>query len=204
MRIMRRPATKTWAAMISAVLVLLAAGIAQSQTAMPPPGSPGGVRVAPRRPAAARPPMAAQQPGFVQHPFFARWPAFSRPVRFPARSGFYTTQVFFARPGGVVTPWPYWYTYPSPAYAQPQYWAYCQNPEGYYPYVQECFGGWVPVVPAPPAPDGWGSSPDTDQQQSMGGTSTDEIREQIARSRMDSNGSLDVSLETAAGSRPSP
>jgi len=33
---------------------------------------------------------------------------------------------------------------------------------------------------------------------------TDEIREQIARSRMDPNGSLDVSLETAAGSRPSP
>lgn len=196
---------KTWAVMLSVVLVLLPAGIAQSQTAMPQQGSPGGVRVAPRPPVATpRPPMAVQPPRFARQPFFVHSPAFSRPVRFPFRSGSFTTQVFFARPGGIVTPWPYWYTYPSPAYAQPQYWAYCQNPEGYYPYVQECFGGWVPVVPAPPAPNWWGSSPDTDQQQSMRGMTTDEIREQIARSRMDPNGSLDLSLETAAGSRPSP
>ena len=196
---------KTWAALISVALVLLSTGIAQSQTAMSQQGSPGGVRAAPRRPVAARPSMTIQQPGFIHPGFaFARSPAFSRPVRFPFRSGFFTTQVFFARPGGIVTPWPYWYTYPSPAYAQPQYWAYCQNPEGYYPYVQECFGGWVPAVPAPPAPEWWGSSSDTDQSQSMGSTSTDEIREQIARSRMDSDGSLDLSLETAAGSRPSP
>jgi hypothetical protein len=196
---------KTWAAMISMVLVLLSVGIAQSQTAMPSQRSPGGVRGAPpREPAAARPPSAVQHPGFAQHPglvrppFFGRSPAFSRPVRFPFRSGFYTTQVFFARPGGIVTPWPYWYTYPSPTYAQPQYWAYCQNPEGYYPYVQECFGGWVPVVPAPPAPEWWGSSSDP------GGMSTDEIRDQIAQSRMTPDGSLDLSLETATGSRPSP
>ena len=195
---------QTSAVMLSVVLVLLPSGIAQSQTAMPQPGSPGGVRVAPRRPVTARPPMAVQHPGFARQPFFAHAPAFSRPVRFPFRSGFFTTQAFFARPGGIVTPWPYWYTYPSLAYAQPQYWAYCQNPEGYYPYVQECLGGWVPVVPAPPAPEWWGSSPDTDQPPSTGGMTTDEIREQIARSRAEWDGSLDVSLETAAGSRPSP
>ncbi len=39
-----------------------------------------------------------------------------------------------------------------PAYlrAQPQptdYWYYCRNPEGYYPYVRECPGGWMRVVP---------------------------------------------------------
>jgi hypothetical protein len=217
---------KTWAAMVSVVLVLLSAGIAQSQTAMPRQGSPGGARVAPRRPVSARLPVAAQPPGLVQHsgvsrrpgfaqhpgfvqhagsprqPFVARSHGFDRSARFPFRSGFATSQIFFAG-GGVVAPWPYWYNYPSPAYAPQQYWAYCQDPEGYYPYVQECPGGWVPVAPTPPAPEWWGSSPGTDEQP-MGGTSTEEIRAQIARSRVESSGRLDMSLETAAGSRPSP
>lgn len=32
------------------------------------------------------------------------------------------------------------------------YWYYCNNPEGYYPYVKECPGGWQQVQPNPPAP----------------------------------------------------
>lgn len=32
------------------------------------------------------------------------------------------------------------------------YWHYCTNPEGYYPYVQECPDGWQLVEPTPPAP----------------------------------------------------
>ncbi len=35
---------------------------------------------------------------------------------------------------------------------QPNYWYYCQNPQGYYPYVQQCPGGWMTVVPPTPAP----------------------------------------------------
>jgi hypothetical protein len=31
-----------------------------------------------------------------------------------------------------------------------QYWYYCQNPQGYYPHVQQCPGGWMQVVPSPP------------------------------------------------------
>jgi len=31
------------------------------------------------------------------------------------------------------------------------YWYYCQNPQGYYPYVKECQGGWQQVSPQPPA-----------------------------------------------------
>ncbi|ODT68707.1 MAG: hypothetical protein ABS69_16520 [Nitrosomonadales bacterium SCN 54-20] len=27
------------------------------------------------------------------------------------------------------------------------YWHYCRNPEGYYPYVKNCPGGWLQVVP---------------------------------------------------------
>ena len=33
---------------------------------------------------------------------------------------------------------------------QPYYWYYCSSPEGYYPYVKDCPGGWREVVPQPP------------------------------------------------------
>jgi hypothetical protein len=40
------------------------------------------------------------------------------------------------------------------AQAQPQaqatnYWHYCRNPEGYYPYVKNCPEGWIQVAPQP-------------------------------------------------------
>ncbi len=40
----------------------------------------------------------------------------------------------------------------APVYVQPQqeepyYWYYCENPKGYYPYIQNCPGGWMKVVP---------------------------------------------------------
>jgi len=36
--------------------------------------------------------------------------------------------------------------------AQPKasYWYYCQNPDGYYPYVKNCPDGWLQVAPQPP------------------------------------------------------
>ena len=37
--------------------------------------------------------------------------------------------------------------YTAPDQQQPAYWYYCQNPQGYYPYVKSCPGGWIPVVP---------------------------------------------------------
>jgi len=27
------------------------------------------------------------------------------------------------------------------------YWYYCENPEGYYPYIKTCPGGWMKVLP---------------------------------------------------------
>ena len=39
--------------------------------------------------------------------------------------------------------------------AEPQedsYWYYCQDAQGYYPYVKSCPGGWTRVVPTPPQP----------------------------------------------------
>jgi hypothetical protein len=59
--------------------------------------------------------------------------------------------------------YPYPYSYYSPPVVireepqvimepQPeeQYWYYCTNPKGYYPYVKQCPAGWTKVVPRPP------------------------------------------------------
>jgi hypothetical protein len=39
--------------------------------------------------------------------------------------------------------------YPAPA-PPPVYWYYCRESQAYYPYVQECPGGWLTVVPPGP------------------------------------------------------
>lgn len=68
--------------------------------------------------------------------------------------------------GGPIVVEPYYSTPPvviqqqPPVYTQPEqpqaeaYWYYCQDPQGYYPYVKSCPGGWMKVVPnpAPPTP----------------------------------------------------
>ena len=60
-----------------------------------------------------------------------------------------------------------WYFYPAPVYPYPnpyeppmvpappapsaaQYWYYCSNPPGYYPYVARCRTNWQPVPANPP------------------------------------------------------
>ena len=63
-------------------------------------------------------------------------------------------------PGPYWGPPPYYYAAPPVVVVpqQPQtyiqrnqqesdYWYYCQNPQGYYPYVKSCPGGWMKVVP---------------------------------------------------------
>ena len=37
----------------------------------------------------------------------------------------------------------------QPAQPQTNYWHYCQDPDGYYPYVKQCPGGWLQVAPQP-------------------------------------------------------
>jgi hypothetical protein len=60
-------------------------------------------------------------------------------------------------PPVVVTPPPQVYIQPapqtpSPPPPAPSFWYYCEEPQGYYPYVQLCPGGWQPVAPTPQAP----------------------------------------------------
>ena len=69
-------------------------------------------------------------------------------------------------------PWGYPYSYPyypyyaespvviekqAPVYVQPNrqqeesdYWYFCTKPQGYYPYIKRCPGGWLKVVPSAP------------------------------------------------------
>jgi hypothetical protein len=64
------------------------------------------------------------------------------------------------RPYAYGYPYAYPYVYPpvvtvpsTRVYVQPSapaYWYYCDNPQGYYPYVQQCPGGWRAVAPTPP------------------------------------------------------
>ena len=47
--------------------------------------------------------------------------------------------------------------YIEPEQRQSGYWYYCQEPQGYYPYVKSCPGGWMKVVPEvtpPPVKEG--------------------------------------------------
>lgn len=68
---------------------------------------------------------------------------------------------------GANGPYPYYYGYGAPAYAPTgptQYveqgavsapqptgsWYFCADPQGYYPYVQQCRTSWQRVSPTPP------------------------------------------------------
>jgi hypothetical protein len=42
---------------------------------------------------------------------------------------------------------------PVPAPQARSYWHYCTSPQGYYPYVKDCPGGWLQVVPTPMPPN---------------------------------------------------
>lgn len=45
------------------------------------------------------------------------------------------------------------YVEPAPPAPEPYYWYYCRERQAYYPYVQQCPGEWMKVVP-PASPPG--------------------------------------------------
>ncbi len=60
-------------------------------------------------------------------------------------------------PGWWGAPYPYYaappvVVQPAPAPPAQAYWYYCQSAGAYYPYVQDCPGGWMQVVPQPGPP----------------------------------------------------
>jgi len=52
-------------------------------------------------------------------------------------------------PPVVIQPAPGWAPGPLPPPPATQVWYYCPNPQGYYPYVAQCYSGWQ-AVPATP------------------------------------------------------
>lgn len=52
---------------------------------------------------------------------------------------------YYAPPPLIVQDQPRVYVQPKPQPAD--YWYYCQDPQGYYPYVKKCPDGWMRVVP---------------------------------------------------------
>ena len=65
---------------------------------------------------------------------------------------FYPTP-FYGAPPVIVQQGSTVYDLPGTAAQQPYYWYYCQDPQGYYPYVGSCPGGWSKVTPTPPPPE---------------------------------------------------
>ena len=56
---------------------------------------------------------------------------------------------YYAAPPVVVQSPP---VYVEPEQPQQNYWYYCQDSQAYYPYVKNCPGGWMKVVPEPTPP----------------------------------------------------
>jgi hypothetical protein len=56
---------------------------------------------------------------------------------------------YYAAPPVVVQESSPVYVQPAPQPEEPSYWYYCQNPQGYYPYVKQCPNGWMRVTPSP-------------------------------------------------------
>jgi hypothetical protein len=144
---------KRSAAALSTVLVLLLAGAAHPQSQAQPktPDSRSGIS----GPGVMKPPLPVRPPSFLQPQFFGRPP-------FLGRHPFFFGSGLAVPSLAAAVPSTYVYTYPTPVYvpypafsqSQPQYWAYCRSAQGYYPYVPECPGGWLPVLPTstpPPA-----------------------------------------------------
>ncbi len=59
----------------------------------------------------------------------------------------------YAAPPVYVQQQPQQYVQKAPQQEEQSYWYFCENPQGYYPYVKKCPGGWMKVVPYSAPPD---------------------------------------------------
>lgn len=94
-------------------------------------------------------------PAYAWHGWHGyRWHGYRRPHVFIAPRVVVPLGPLFSPyiyPPLVVAPAPV-YVRPSPPIVvqpSPHYWYYCDHPQGYYPYVQHCPGGWRQVAPTP-------------------------------------------------------
>lgn len=56
---------------------------------------------------------------------------------------------YYQAPPVVIQQEPPVYVQPPSQVEEHSYWYYCRQPQGYYPYVKRCPGGWLKVFPSP-------------------------------------------------------
>jgi hypothetical protein len=78
-------------------------------------------------------------PGYYYPPPYYPYPYYPPVVAVPAQPPVYIEQ-------GSIQPTPQ----QAPATPESYYWYHCDKPDGYYPYIRECPGGWQKVAPTPP------------------------------------------------------
>ncbi len=71
------------------------------------------------------------------------------PLYVPPPPVVYAPPPVVVQPGYVAPPAPV----TVPPAPNPAYWYYCNNPQGYYPYIRQCSSQWM-TVPANPNADG--------------------------------------------------
>lgn len=75
------------------------------------------------------------------------WPGWGWPGYYQSYYPYYPNEQTI-----VIQQQPEVYEQPAQQSDQPVYWYYCKEAQGYYPYVKQCPGGWMKVVPTPPTP----------------------------------------------------
>ena len=67
---------------------------------------------------------------------------------------YYPYYPYYGQAPVIVEQEPEVYVQQAPQAEEPYYWYFCQEPQGYYPYVKKCPKGWLKVVPPKNPPDG--------------------------------------------------
>lgn len=83
-------------------------------------------------------------PGYYYPPYYYPYPYYPYPYYPPAVVAPAQPPVYIEQGGAQPAP------QLAPAPQASSYWYHCDKPEGYYPYIKECPGGWQKVVPTPP------------------------------------------------------
>lgn len=79
-------------------------------------------------------------PGYYYPPPYYPYPYYPPTVVVPAQPPVYIEQ-------GNPQPAPQ----QAPSSPANNYWYHCDSPDGYYPYIKDCPGGWQRVAPTPPS-----------------------------------------------------
>ncbi len=99
--------------------------------------------------------LAGALPGYARGGGHMRGGIWIGPVWDPWWWGPPVYPYYYATPPVVIQQQPPLYEQQAPQVEeQPYYWYYCQASKSYYPYVKQCPGGWMKVVPPPGPPKG--------------------------------------------------